>query len=69
LRRLLDTTPSNALINAFLLTAPAKVLAQRLYFHSRSESGESFETWTREFERGEFGNAPARPPGPTLRLI
>jgi len=69
LRRLLDTAPSNTLINAFLMTPPAKVLAQRLYFHSRSESGESFEAWSQEFERGEFENAPARPPGPTLRLI
>lgn len=69
LRRLLDTAPSNALINAFLMTAPAKALAQRLYFHSRSESGESFEAWSREFERGTVENTPARPPGPTLRLI
>jgi flavin-dependent dehydrogenase len=69
LRRLLDTAPSNPLINAFLMTAPAKALAQRLYFHSRSESVESFDAWTKEFERGEFENTAARPPGPTLRLI
>jgi hypothetical protein len=69
MRRLMDSAPSNTLINAFLMTGPAKALAQRLYFHSRSESGESFEKWSREFERGEFENTSARSTGPTLRLI
>jgi flavin-dependent dehydrogenase len=69
LRRLLDTAPSNLLINAFLTTAPAKALAQRLYFHSRSEGAESFEAWSKEFERGEFGKTSSRLPGPKLRLI
>src|SRR6185295_19261645 len=50
LRRLLDTAPSNALINTLLMTAPMKALAQRLYFHSRSGSAESFAAWSAEFE-------------------
>lgn len=69
LRRLMDTVPSNALINAFLMTPPAKALAQRLYFHSRAGSPDSFETWIEEFERGELSQLPAEPPGPKLRLI
>jgi digeranylgeranylglycerophospholipid reductase len=50
LRRALDLAPPNALINAALMTAPMRRLAQRLYFHSRGESAESFETWSRAFE-------------------
>lgn len=46
LRRALDLAPPNALINALLMTSPAQRLAQRLYFHSRGESGESFEAWS-----------------------
>ena len=69
LRSLMDTAPSNVLINAFLMTAPMKALAQRLYFHSRSGSAESFEAWSKEFERGELQTTPAPLPGPTLRLI
>ena len=55
LRRALDLSPPNPLINALLMTAPARRLAQRLYFHSRGESGESFEAWSREFARQEQG--------------
>ncbi len=69
LRRLLDVAPSNALINTFLMTAPAKAVAQRLYFHRRSGSAESFEAWTQEFERGELSNSPPELPAPKLRLI
>jgi len=69
LRRLLDTAPSNALINAFLMTGPMKALAQRMYFHSRSGSMESFEAWSRAFERGEFETSAPPLPGPRLRLI
>lgn len=69
LRRILDTAPSNALINAFLMTGPMKAIAQRAYFHSRSAGAESFDTWSKEFERGEFGNSAPQVPGPTLRLI
>lgn len=69
LRRILDTAPSNALINAFLMTGPMKAIAQRAYFHSRSAGMESFDAWSKEFERGEFEKSPPRVPGPTLRLI
>ncbi|MGZ6023157.1 MAG: FAD-dependent oxidoreductase [Rhizomicrobium sp.] len=69
LRRLLDTAPSNTLINAFLITSPMKALAQRMYFHSRSGSAESFEAWSKEFEQGKPKSAPPQLPGPTLRLI
>jgi digeranylgeranylglycerophospholipid reductase len=69
LRRLLDLAPPNTLIDALLMTSPIKALAQRLYFHSRSGSTESFEQWTREFENGTLSNAPPELPGPTLRLI
>jgi digeranylgeranylglycerophospholipid reductase len=62
LRRLLDMAPPNALINAALMTAPMRRLAQRLYFHTRGESAESFEAWSQAFERGEA--EPAR-----LKLI
>ncbi|HVE02832.1 MAG TPA: NAD(P)/FAD-dependent oxidoreductase [Rhizomicrobium sp.] len=69
LRRLLDTAPSNGLINAFLMTGPMKAIAQRAYFHSRSGSQESFDAWSKEFERGDLETTPPQVPGPTLRLI
>ena len=69
LRRLMDTIPSNAAINAMLLTPPAKALAQRLYFHSRAGTAESFEEWAREFERGELSKSAPELPTPRLRLI
>lgn len=53
LRRLLDLAPPNALINAALMTSPMRRLAQRLYFHARGESSESFEAWSQAFARGE----------------
>ena len=53
LRRLLDMAPPNALINAMLMTAPMRGLAQRLYFHARGESAETFEAWSQAFERNE----------------
>ena len=53
LRRALDLAPPNALINALLMTAPARHLAQRLYFHSRGESEESFDAWSRDFAEQE----------------
>jgi flavin-dependent dehydrogenase len=68
LRRVLDAAPSNALINAMLMTAPMKALAQRLYFHSRAGSADSFAAWSAEFEKGELQHA-APPPGPKLHLI
>jgi len=69
LRRLLDLAPSNGLINLALMTAPAQALAQRLYFHSRAGSAQSFEEWWEEFERGELQTAPPELPAPKLRLI
>jgi flavin-dependent dehydrogenase len=53
LRRALDTAPPNVLINALLMTEPARRLAQRLYFHSRGENGQSFEDWSRDFAQQE----------------
>jgi flavin-dependent dehydrogenase len=58
LRRLLDLAPPNALINAALMTAPMRRLAQRLYFHSRGEQAESFEAWCKAFEQGELDAKP-----------
>jgi len=52
LRRAMDLAPPNALINAALMTAPMRRLAQRLYFHARGEGSESFEAWLRAFEQG-----------------
>ncbi|MEI9996079.1 MAG: NAD(P)/FAD-dependent oxidoreductase [Rhizomicrobium sp.] len=69
LRRLLDTAPSNILINAFLRTSPAKALAQRLYFHSRAGAPDSYDAWIAEFERDELGQASPQMPGPRLRVI
>jgi flavin-dependent dehydrogenase len=60
LRRALDLAPPNALINAALMTAPMRRLAQRLYFHARGESGESFESWSRAFEQGQPARADLR---------
>jgi digeranylgeranylglycerophospholipid reductase len=51
LRRALDLAPPNALINAALMTAPMRRLAQRLYFHSRGDGSESFEAWSRALEQ------------------
>ncbi len=53
LRRALDLAPPNPLINALLMTAPARRLARRLYFHSRGESGESFKAWSKSFAQQE----------------
>jgi flavin-dependent dehydrogenase len=51
LRRMLDFAPPNALINAMLMTGPMRALAQRLYFHTRGESAQSFEAWSKAFAR------------------
>ncbi len=64
LRRALDLAPPNALINAALMTAPMRRLAQRLYFHSRGESAESFKAWSLAFEQSAAQPAPA-----DLRLV
>jgi flavin-dependent dehydrogenase len=53
LRRALDLAPPNALINALMMTSPMRAMAQRLYFHTRGESAQSFEAWSEAFARGE----------------
>jgi len=63
LRRALDLAPPNALINAALMTAPMRRLAQRLYFHARGESAESFEAWSRAFEQN------TQPASADLKLV
>jgi flavin-dependent dehydrogenase len=59
LRRALDMAPPNVLINAMFMTGPMRALAQRLYFHARCETEESFAAWSqrREMEK------------PSLRLL
>ncbi|MBS0470069.1 MAG: NAD(P)/FAD-dependent oxidoreductase [Proteobacteria bacterium] len=69
MRRLLDLAPPNLLINAFLMSAPAKAVAQRLYFHARAGSVQSFEQWCEEFEREALDQTPPELRGPTLRVI
>lgn len=54
LRRLFDMAPPNALINLMLLTPPMRMLAQRLYFHSRRGDPEDFEAWQKEFENRDY---------------
>jgi len=69
MRALLDFAPPNALINAMLMTEPARALAQRIYFHSRAGDAASFDAWTRAFERGELEPTPPDRPTMTLRAI
>jgi digeranylgeranylglycerophospholipid reductase len=64
LRRILDTAPPNALINALLMTPPVQALAQRLYFHSRATG--SYDDWAAAFEQDAICE---EPPGRKLRLI
>jgi flavin-dependent dehydrogenase len=63
----LDLAPPNAMINAMLMSAPARALAQRLYFHARG--GGSFEDWNAAFERGELEARAELENRPTLRLV
>ena len=69
MRAILDTAPPNALINAMLMTAPMRALAQRLYFHRRGSDAQSFEAWSRAFEAGDMEPVPPLPPPPKLRCI
>lgn len=69
LRRVLDTAPSNAMINAVLMTPPIHAMAQRLYFHRRGGDAQSFEAWNRAFEAGDMEPLPPLPPPPNLRCI
>ena len=65
MRRALDLVPPNGLIDAALMTAPVRALAQRLYFHRRKGDAQSFEDWTRAFERDDM--KPVKEP--TARII
>lgn len=67
LRRLLDMAPPNAVINLMLLTPPMRMIAQRLYFHSRGGDWDEFETWQQEFENDNFQPRPPQRPKQTLR--
>ena len=68
MRRVLDLAPPNALINAMLTTAPARTLAQRLYFHARGGDTD-FETWNDAFDRGELEPRREESRGPKLHLV
>jgi len=63
MRRVLDLAIPNPIVNALLMTPPMRAFAQRLYFHRRGGDTQSFEAWTRAFERGDFEPvSPAVPP-------
>jgi flavin-dependent dehydrogenase len=53
LRRVFDFAPPNVLINALLMTGPARAVAQRLYFHTRRQDDTSFEDWSERFASKE----------------
>jgi digeranylgeranylglycerophospholipid reductase len=69
LRSLLDLALPNALINTTLMSAPARAIAQRIYFHSRAGDQASYRAWMEAFERGELEPQPPQLPGPKLHLI
>jgi len=69
LRSLLDLAPPNTLINAMLMSGPARAMAQRIYFHSRAGDQASYKAWVEAFERGELEPQPPQISGPTLRVI
>jgi digeranylgeranylglycerophospholipid reductase len=54
MRAVLDRAPPNFAINALLMTAPMRRLAQRLYFHRRGGDPASFEAWTQAFENEDY---------------
>jgi digeranylgeranylglycerophospholipid reductase len=55
LRRGLDFAVPNSFLNAALSTAPARALAQRIYFHRRGVRGLDFETYRRRLEPVDMG--------------
>jgi flavin-dependent dehydrogenase len=69
MRYAMDSAPPNALINLALMTPLARVAAQRIYFHRRGGTPESFEAWSEAFARGEMEPVPPRIPGGELRCI
>ncbi|HWY61920.1 MAG TPA: NAD(P)/FAD-dependent oxidoreductase [Rhizomicrobium sp.] len=62
LRQAMDLAPPNALINAIFMTKSMRALAQRLYFHTRGETQESFAAWSESFGRRELKK-------PSLRVL
>lgn len=68
MRRMLDLAPPNMLINAMLMTGPARALAQRLYFHARG-GDRNFDEWHAAFERGELEPRSERNSTPKLHLV
>jgi flavin-dependent dehydrogenase len=66
LRYGLDLAPPNPLINAVLMSAPMRALAQRIYFHSRGGRQVSFAEWSRAIESGDMNPLP--PPRSEVRL-
>jgi digeranylgeranylglycerophospholipid reductase len=69
MRRMMDAAPPNWLVNAMLMSAPARVLAQRIYFHSRAGNTDSFRAWNEAFERGDLEPTPPQIGTPRLRVI
>jgi flavin-dependent dehydrogenase len=67
LRRMLDLAPANALINLMLMTPPMRMIAQRIYFHSRSGDWGEFESWQQESDGRDFEPRPPRSPKQILR--
>ena len=65
LRAAMDLAPPNPLINAALMTGPARALAQRIYFHRRGTT-ETFESWSQAFAKDEM--EPAAPDVRQIRL-
>jgi len=68
MRIALDMAPPNLLINAMLMTSPARALAQRLYFHARGGDTD-FASWHEAFERGELEPQREERRGATLRVV
>lgn len=51
MRRLLDAVPPNGLIDLLLLTAPARSIAERIFFHRRGGRKGELVAWQEEFAR------------------
>ena len=69
LRYAMDSAPPNALINLALMTPFARAAAQRVYFHRRGGTPESYEAWSDAFSRGEMEPVPPQVSGGELRCI
>lgn len=73
LKRLLrtgfDLAPPNFAFNAMLMTAPARALAQRIYFHRRGGGTDSFDTWSEALARDDMTPVTQSRGEPELRCI